>query len=190
MRITKINIPEIEFQEDGLGTIIMDRLGDTVLIAGRNGSGKTRLLNRIRYCITNRPDSNEIMNLENNLRSWIKALENQPDDPNAMQWKNAIENNKKRLCLIDYITFSEEAEKYIVVDFVPKKLELADSGALPLNTLIERANNLSQIGVSNLADGAFARIQFEQNAYWQVTHPEYTIEEVERNRIIESYKAL
>ncbi len=45
MRITKLNIPHSE--QTGLGPIAMERLGDIVILAGKNGSGKTRLFKAI-----------------------------------------------------------------------------------------------------------------------------------------------
>jgi len=46
MRITSVNIPE-DFMKKGLSKINIDRLGENIIIAGKNGAGKTRLLNII-----------------------------------------------------------------------------------------------------------------------------------------------
>ena len=46
MRITKVDIPKSSVK-DGLEEIKLDKLSSIVLIAGKNGSGKTRILNKI-----------------------------------------------------------------------------------------------------------------------------------------------
>lgn len=53
MRITRIALPKDRAFGDGLGAIQMDRLGQVVVIAGRNGSGKSRLLQRLRMLAEN-----------------------------------------------------------------------------------------------------------------------------------------
>ncbi|MCP4120650.1 MAG: AAA family ATPase, partial [Bacteroidetes bacterium] len=54
MRIKKINIPETNIN-NGLEEVNMHRLGHVVLLAGKNGSGKTRLLNLISNTILDKP---------------------------------------------------------------------------------------------------------------------------------------
>ena len=46
MKITKINMPDDE--TTGLKNITMSQLGQLVLITGKNGSGKTRLFEKIK----------------------------------------------------------------------------------------------------------------------------------------------
>src|SRR5687767_7965628 len=53
MRITAVNIPEAATSKYGLAPISMHSLGPVVVVAGKNGSGKTRLLRCINE-ITNR----------------------------------------------------------------------------------------------------------------------------------------
>ena len=53
MRITKVDIPKSD--NDGLEHIKMDRLGRVVLVTGRNGAGKTRILNKIKAKFRQKP---------------------------------------------------------------------------------------------------------------------------------------
>lgn len=46
MKITKVQIPA-SADSDGLNEIKMDKLGSVVLLAGKNGSGKSRILNKV-----------------------------------------------------------------------------------------------------------------------------------------------
>lgn len=52
MRIIKVNIPsdcsKFGIPVDGLSDIRMEKLDDIVILAGKNGSGKSRILNRIK----------------------------------------------------------------------------------------------------------------------------------------------
>jgi predicted ATP-binding protein involved in virulence len=59
MRITKIDIPNTSESNDGLANIRMDKLSKVVLIAGKNGSGKTRILNKIFNTLSSKPKSQD-----------------------------------------------------------------------------------------------------------------------------------
>jgi ABC-type Mn2+/Zn2+ transport system ATPase subunit len=48
MKIEKINLSESETSKFGLKAVRMERLNNIVLIAGKNGAGKSRLLQLIR----------------------------------------------------------------------------------------------------------------------------------------------
>ena len=56
MKITEVNIALDE--TDGLQNITMKKVGEIVLIAGQNGSGKSRLLKKISRSIASKPTSN------------------------------------------------------------------------------------------------------------------------------------
>lgn len=75
MKITKINIP-INLIENGLKPIEMQRMGQIVLLTGKNGSGKTRLLNQIMETIENKPSIFDIELAE----SEIKKLTTKKND--------------------------------------------------------------------------------------------------------------
>lgn len=47
MRIKSLNIPEKHVRDDGLDKIVLKKLSQIVLVIGKNGSGKSRLLNKI-----------------------------------------------------------------------------------------------------------------------------------------------
>ena len=79
MKIKKINIPEDITSSIGLAQIQMDRLKDIVLIAGKNGSGKSRLLNLIKDNLINIPNSTRQIELNRDVKSHkdqIKIYEN------------------------------------------------------------------------------------------------------------------
>ena len=55
MKIVEINLIEDITKTVGLRKISMKKVGNTILLAGKNGSGKTRLLNIIRQQSANLP---------------------------------------------------------------------------------------------------------------------------------------
>ena len=66
MRITKINIPK-ESINNGIEPVKMHKLGQVVLLAGKNGAGKTRLLNLIANTIASKPKKNQIVKIPKNI---------------------------------------------------------------------------------------------------------------------------
>lgn len=81
MKITKIDIPKTENPNDGLEPIKMDKLGKLVLIAGQNGSGKTRILNKIFGTLDKKPGISSLPTQEriNALRDNIDSYNNEID---------------------------------------------------------------------------------------------------------------
>jgi predicted ATP-binding protein involved in virulence len=67
MRIKKIDIPKSVDNNDGLEDIKMDKLGNIVLIAGKNGSGKTRILNKIFLTLGSKPTKFDVSDAKNKL---------------------------------------------------------------------------------------------------------------------------
>lgn len=80
MRIKKIAIDRQISKEVGLGDVNIDRLGTLVALVGKNGSGKSRILNLIESNISSVINKQNIMkgyvsNLPNNIKQILKKLE-------------------------------------------------------------------------------------------------------------------
>jgi ABC-type lipoprotein export system ATPase subunit len=88
MRITKVNIPESEEIADGLDIINMDKLGSIVLLAGKNGSGKTRILNKLFSTLIEKPTKSQIKDENNTIDRFKK---------NIASLENTIKSYKSRL---------------------------------------------------------------------------------------------
>jgi len=124
MLITEINIPEDISSHVELDTISMKKIGKTVLLAGKNGSGKTRILNLVRQeannlsrnvqdkeqanlqvkslkeQIANLPQSKihqeqQIKQLTQNINNWEEQIESQPQQ--ELQHKENIEQYEKNI---------------------------------------------------------------------------------------------
>ena len=81
MRINEINIGK-EHINDGLEPIIMNKLNQFVLIVGKNGSGKSRLLSIITRILSQKPKEIDIhtapakiISHENDLKNFQNSLE-------------------------------------------------------------------------------------------------------------------
>jgi len=74
MKIKKIDIPKSADNIDGLEHVKMDKLESIVLIAGKNGSGKTRIINKIFVTLDSKPKKSSVENLILQLESYKKNL--------------------------------------------------------------------------------------------------------------------
>ena len=78
MKIVEVNIPKKE--NDGLGDIKMSKLGSVVVLTGKNGSGKTRIINKIENYLKKKPTLLDIEQgkIKNpTLKKKISSLENE-----------------------------------------------------------------------------------------------------------------
>jgi predicted ATPase len=217
MRIKKIDIPKSTDNNDGLEHIKMDKLDNIVLIAGKNGSGKTRILNKIFATLSSKPTKNDITNsktqLENNRRD-LKAYENniksyefqlskatnqtQIDqiNSNIVDHKNALDNAKQQITHLEFqlnwkqIETSELTEGYSSVRFVPKSLDLKDCNSFPKNQIISYATNINSVGINQLPQGTFAKIQVIQDRWFNSTHQHSQASREEQESAITDYEKL
>lgn len=217
MRINKVNIPKSVELKDGLEDIKMDRLGKIVLIAGKNGSGKTRILSKIFNTLRNRPKNATIesykaklLQHQNNLPIHKKALltyENKLLNLTIQEEINKvnlyINSQKRNISLIEKeilsleekinwnkVETSELAESYAAINFVPKSLDLIDCNTYPKDQLINNASNINAVGVNNLPRGAFAKIQVIQDRWFSATHQHSQILDEDKTIAIQEYEKL
>lgn len=214
MRITKIDIPQNLDNSDGLDQIKMDKLGSIVLIAGKNGSGKTRILNKIFNTLNSKPKKNTVETAKNQLRTANETIIKQQQQLEKYQqqlasnssqpiWQNRIQqtektienfrnqiNNYEKKLNWNSIQTNELDEKYSSVYFVPKKLELSDCSTYPKNQMLQFANSVNQVGVAALPQGTFAKIQVIQDRWFSSTHQHSQIPDEEKKQAIKDYEKL
>ena len=209
MRITKINIPK---GNDGLEAISMSSLGQIVLLTGKNGSGKTRILNSIFSNLKNKPkkadyeqanEQLEILSVKvQQYEHHILNLKQQSlGNPSIEQQINSYEKTKKqsiiqmenakKIIKWDQIeTTNNLVELYDAVYFVPKKLELRDSYNYAKRHMHTSASSIDKVGVAHLPEGTFAKIQIIQDRWFNVTHPNFQISDDEKRHAILDYEKL
>ena len=179
MKITKVNIPK-PFNNNGLEDIKMSRLDKIVLIAGKNGSGKTRLLNKIRQSLEQKPGVSslnkareEIAYFEPIIKTYRTKFQNiyHQSDGQLLR-KMELEQKSDELVSLsekyqqsldwDLIETDVEAENYPYIDFVPKSLQMDGSGVLSKAEIITLATNARGKGFDFLMPGTIASLQRTQ----------------------------
>lgn len=197
MRITKVDIPECP--NCGLKDILMERLGRTVILAGKNGAGKTRLLAKLENWL------NEGAWPYENKPAFKKRLESKiKDTASAGWWKNPSildqlrteYSSKEHQALIDlsYANFFDlefdGEDRPQIIQFVPKQIALLDSGQTTQEDLLQRAATVERIGVKGLAENTLSRIQVIQNRSWNAKHPDSKVQDEEKEDAIAKYSGL
>lgn len=214
MKITRVNIPETN--DDGLKEIKMEKIPSLIILAGKNGSGKTRLLNKIKRYLASKPNRQSLNDRKNQL-TWkqqrIMTLEREiasiqtgngaSRPPNIEQRNNDITRLQNELNSFqqqikfdkdllgwDHIDVTPEAQSYSVVDYVPKRLDLVDPVNLSPISLSESAKSLDNLGMNNSQSSTLAKIQYLQDIYFSVTHPETRVNKADKEIHIRNYKKL
>lgn len=218
MKITKVNIPEIETKKYGLSHIKMEKLDSIVLIAGKNGSGKSRLLKNIKECYESKPLESQILyvrtqitNTENDISNLEKIIDNlekshAATEPTQIKQKEKELNNYKlRLNdqkqgllnfqkTIELYKYIETSESYIshckIVEYVPKNLYLKDCSDIAKRQLLNHAKMIDTVGVGNLNEATLSKIQVFQDRYWNSTHQHTKISQEEKEKSINDYDKL
>jgi predicted ATPase len=217
MKITKIDIPKIAEDNDGLEHIKMDKLGKVVLIAGKNGSGKTRILNKIFNTFSSKPKKSRLSQSLVDLRNYESAvasyknqivhfqhsLETQIDAPQIEEIKRNIYNinaniqdleNAIKKCNYerqwDLIETDTPSDNYSFVRFVPKSLQLQDCNSFSKSQIINDASTIDNVGIDNLPRGAFAKIQVIQDRWFNSTHQHSQATAEEKQKAISDYERL
>lgn len=186
MRITNINIPEERVKDIGLRKIQMRKLGQVVLLAGKNGSGKTRMLAAIESIVGEASNSNTINEIrdtigalnvslvsgKSSISSNEKALENVVDSfqrteierqisqmrRNIDLWDKSILEYEEKLRISEWITFDPAKTNEKIFQFVPRAVELQDSYTLTKEANVRNAELIKNSNVKDLAKGTIPAI--------------------------------
>lgn len=215
MRISKINIPK-KLINNGLESVKMHRMGQLVLLAGKNGSGKSRLLNLISQTISQKPKKREKEQAEKDIDAYNNAITDQTEalkvnqqnlakseDENRVNIEREIEriendlksykSELKKIMEIfnwDLIETDTIEDSYTIVPFIPKSLDLKDSDDFNRNQVKINAKNVDLVGVDSLAKGTFARIQLVQERFFNATHQNSNVPQIEKDEVIDEYERL
>ncbi len=191
MRIINVNIPGEELIDIGISPIKMRNLDSIVLLAGPNGSGKTRLLKKIQESLVFSLSENQKTKIENDLKNMQKALSNPANASNFAAYNENIRNFKSQLEKNKYFEFSEKVtSKVNGISFIPKSLQLSDSNAITPSQMLDKSIAIDNLGLENIQDTTFSKIQVIQNRYFEATHPQSQLSPDEKNKCINDYNKL
>jgi predicted ATPase len=107
--ISKIQFFQGRERVDGLSEFSMDRLGDVVILAGPNGSGKTRILRALQSAIkTHTATRNEILELIDQIEIQSSPEYRKPEGPSAT---NILESSRQQLAQYVQLSFQKSYSK-------------------------------------------------------------------------------
>lgn len=184
MRINSIVIPEHITNEFGLSRIEMKGLDRIVIIAGKNGSGKTRLLNLIKNneAIIQSKFSEEkrriLSNLEGTRKAYAQILRSieeyqiknvseltnsERQDYNFIilkkkQFEEDILRAEKEL-KVEILKFEEGLPESDIYEFVPKRVDLKDPNELTKREIKEFITSEKSYKIDELPDITYGIIQ-------------------------------
>jgi len=167
MLIDKVYLPQEEVSDIGLHEVDMRRLGRYVAIAGKNGSGKSRLLARLDQKISYR--LNQYLNLkmyQDQVKNQQQYLKSVPDAPDRKQVEKSMGEAQKQIDQVLYRVISRSDAAFKAVRFVPKNLSHQDPRGLPSQSIIANSANTKSPGIDHVAQTYFPYIQNMQNRWW------------------------
>lgn len=188
----------------------MSKLGEVVLLAGKNGSGKTRILNLIRqqapgaislyHQKLNAPG--QIKNYRHSLKSYSAQLnsyvqDGKLNDPEVRRLSDRIASMQEAITAQEnilsqpYPIITDMQDVGIaVIDFVPNRIELGDWANLNKIEWNRRADQTRTPGVTYLSEGALPLIQQVSERMFNATHPKIKTSEIEASKLNEEYERL
>lgn len=217
MKITKVNIPESKTTIDGLKDIKMDKISSVVVLAGKNGSGKTRILNKISRYLKEMPDKNGIQNSKNNSNFYkqqilesgeiLKNLEEMAASTTDKKTKDDLFNSISRQKMaVQEATFNYRQEMYTsnwsfletdyyvanfnCINFVPFNSSLNNPSLASLDQLLRSNREAKMPGMNNISQNALAVIQIVQNRWFSATHQLSTATNEEKTSANDDYEKL
>lgn len=210
MRILSLNLKD----NNGLSDIKMKRLDKIVLVAGKNGSGKSRLLAEIKTNLISKHTTsqlkqleNDLLNEEENLSTLSSAIYSRKATINLIPEKKlinelskleeALKKNKENILINKKIieTHQDEIEtdkiydNYEAIDFVPKQLNLDN----PESKTKENINIIVQDkrkGISNSQIKTLVLIQDIIDKWFRATHQIIETDNAFNEKAMKNYEKL
>lgn len=207
MRITKVNIPK-DLIDNGLESIKMDKLGQVVLLAGKNGSGKSRILDLIYNKIQNKTTIEEVNLLDEQRKNLLnqrsrnesnifptRVGQTNPYIKKRNDLNNQIDKKEKEINnLLDNQIIETDYlyDSYTIVNFVPKEKNLSDPNKFNKNDIKNFSKKVETLGIDNFNYSTLSKIQHLQDQYFSVTHQDLnsSIEQKEKDELVNEYNNL
>lgn len=185
MKILSVNLdptPELN-----LGPIQMDKLGSTVVIAGKNGAGKSRLFLRIQTWVNG---FKPVAELEESIAQYEAAVKIKiKNNSNHEKFVKGLKDLRITHAQVKMLSLTKD-QKPILVQFVPKNLTLADPNTNSKAANQQHAKAVEMSGVANLGVGTFAKIQILQDRAWEANHQHATIDQTAAKKANSEYETL
>ena len=211
MKITEFNTEYVDEKERlGLASFPMKKMGNVVLLAGKNGSGKSRILRLLQKQLKIRKNilwqKKSLMDSAHELHYEIRVEQSHYN--NLVQDPSRKEDAEKKHIEIEKLI--REKEKYEAdakkpfsvtidlpedqevkfVNYVPISTQLTDWRQLNHSEWKSKARFAENLGCDQLADTSISLLQDVYDRYWNTSHQDYNGEEQEIKEAKENYDRL
>lgn len=171
MLIQKFFAPANEVSDLGLQEINMSRLGRFVALAGKNGAGKSRILNKLEFyasaCVNGR---GQLPMWRENLNNASNALTSNPTSPHRAAWEQSVESHRNQIVWATERIVANESTEFKAIRFVPKELNLQDPRNHVSRELVSRFSQAKSPGVNGYEQHCLFYVQQLQNRWWNASH--------------------
>ncbi|RYZ76537.1 MAG: ATP-binding protein, partial [Proteobacteria bacterium] len=209
MRIQSIKIPDSIALRTGLKEVEMTKLGQVVVVAGKNGSGKSRLFKLVQLEVQDIPT--EEVQIENedkyaqytyNKNHWqgqqqAALAKNPPDNMQLRTIQQHLDSNLQELSKLEAgrdrlsrIIIEGNVNPSKVVEFVPKDLNLTDAYTLNEHQLDENSRRIYSKGTGGSSLGTIPAIQKVVRRYSLAKSQVTTASQEENERSIRNFEKL
>jgi len=190
--ITKFFVPANEVADVGLKEICMPRLGRFVALAGKNGSGKSRILNKLEWFVSARLNGyDQLSQHRQTVINHEKAIKNSPVSEHMTNWKAQVKSSQYQIdMIVGRVVPDEDSGKFKAIRFVPKHLNLQDPRQHPNSLLTVRFAQAKVPGIANSETTCLFYVKQLQERWWNVEHPKFSGTQEEKQSAIEIYKNL
>ena len=206
MKITSLDLPASLCDAYQLKPVKMSRLGDAIVLAGRNGAGKTRFLKLLKDLSYKHPGGKldklkEQYTEKEKLHEAIKVRRTK-EDATLNQKRNQEINMQSIALQMNEIVESMVLGSQLVIEpdvevkmipFLPKSIILTDSihmSQSQIETNLVDLSNLNNIGTDSIEIGVIPTIHNITKNYISATHIKSTLSEREKKEHTENYHRL
>jgi energy-coupling factor transporter ATP-binding protein EcfA2 len=189
--ISSFLVPENEVTDLGLKEIRMSRLGRMVALAGKNGAGKSRILNRLDQIANHRYQNlDSIAGHRSTIARNGEALQVNPNSEYARAWKDGIEQSKQQIDLMsNRVIATPSTKKFKAIRFVPKELTLHDPRKSTVQELTARYLQAKTPGLNGHEVHCLFYIQQLQARWREADHQHFTGSQAAKVDAINEYES-
>lgn len=189
MLIQEFFAPANEVSDLGLQEINMSRLGRFVALAGKNGAGKSRILNKLELYAGMRVSGRGQLSMwRQNLASASNALKNQPTNANRPAWEESVKDYRNQIARATERIIAEESAEFKAIRFVPKDLSLQDPRNHAGRELVSRFSQAKSVGLNGYEQCCLFYIQQLQARWWNAGHQLFSGSLGEKAEVLQEYE--